>query len=70
MSRPEFCPNCGVKLPPGAHGAQPFSRARDLVALPLSESTVPTPIEIEGGWDCYCALCEWSGDILPDEETP
>lgn len=22
----------------------------------------------DGGYDCYCASCEWSGDIWPDNE--
>lgn len=22
----------------------------------------------DGGWDCYCDACEWSGDIFPDDE--
>ena len=51
MARPNFCPNCGGKLPDGPHGAQPYSDE-----------------EGNGGWDCYCEACEWSGDIEPDEE--
>ena len=53
MSRPIFCPNCGAKLPEGAHGAQPF---------------VGTGLVGEDGWDCFCDACRWSGDILPDDE--
>ena len=22
----------------------------------------------DGGYDCYCQSCEWSGDVWPDEE--
>ena len=25
--------------------------------------------EYDGGYDCYCLTCEWSGDILPDDEA-
>ena len=53
MSRPNFCPHCGHKLPDGAHGAQGFTQGRTG----------------DGGWDCYCDICGWSGDILPDEEA-
>ena len=50
--RPNYCPQCGGALPEGPHGAQGF------------EDTVAN----EGGWDCYCAACSWSGDIMPDAE--
>lgn len=55
MSRPNYCPNCAAPLPPGSHGAQGFSKTE------AGES--------EGGWDCYCDACKWSGDIMPDDET-
>lgn len=53
MARPNFCPNCGGRLPEGPHGAQAFS-------------VYPTGV---GGWDCYCDGSQWSGDILPDDEA-
>ena len=56
MTHPMYCPNCGVLLPAGGQGAQPFTRTEK------GEGT------IEKGWDCYCATCKWSGDIYPDEE--
>jgi hypothetical protein len=35
--------------------------------LPGDEAS-KTLVEIEGGYDCYCPCCRWSGDIMPDEE--
>ena len=55
MARPKYCPNCATKLPKGSHGAQPFSKDEEGV--------------VERGWDCYCEICEWSGDIHPDDES-
>ena len=52
MARPLFCPNCGKSLPKGPHGAQGFTNT----------------MTGDGGWDCFCAACKWSGDILPDSE--
>ena len=23
----------------------------------------------DGGWDCFCDICKWSGDIMPDDEA-
>ena len=57
MARPNFCPNCGAKLPDGSDGAQGFTAG------------VEDGEEIEG-WECYCPACEWSGDILPDKVVP
>jgi len=54
MARPNFCPNCGQPVPDDRNSAQGFS---------LGETG-------ETGWDCYCAYCHWSGDILPDDEIP
>lgn len=31
------------------------------------ERTYPN-VRGETGYDCYCAQCEWSGDIMPDDE--
>lgn len=54
MTRPNYCPRCGEPLPDGPHGAQPFKVSMDAGA--------------DGGWDCYCEVCKWSGDIMPDDE--
>lgn len=56
MSRPLFCPNCGASLPEGPHGAQPFHLADEDGSCDC------------GGWDCFCDNCQWSGDIMPDDE--
>ena len=53
--RPKFCPNCAALLPEGPHGAQGFG-------------TGEKSSDIEG-WDCFCDVCYWSGDIKPDYEA-
>ena len=48
---PKVCPNCGAQFPEETH---------QLVAFGWDES------EAIDGWDCYCEVCHWSGDICPD----
>lgn len=52
MSRPYFCPNCGTALRPDERPAVPIS----------------DPETGDGGYDCYCVACGWSGDVYPDDE--
>ncbi len=52
MSRPAYCPGCGSTLP-----------GDERTAVPISD-----PESGDGGYDCYCEACGWSGDILPDDE--
>lgn len=63
---PRFCPGCGAEF-------RDTEKTRGVVAVgqpsgPLGIAEVE-PAE-PWGWDCYCATCEWSGDISPDEEFP
>ena len=53
MSRPSFCPNCGAAL----------SSDEGTVAVPITD-----PETGDGGYDCYCPACDWSGDVYPDDE--
>lgn len=52
MSRPAYCPGCGSTLP-----------GDERTAMPILE-----PESGDGGYDCYCGACGWSGDIYPDDE--
>lgn len=24
----------------------------------------------DASWECYCSICDWSGDITPSESSP
>lgn len=37
-------------------------------SFPEEDASKPL-VEIEGGYDCYCPRCWWSGDVMPDEES-
>ena len=52
MSRPYFCPNCGAALSPEERAAV----------------KIYDPGTGNGGYDCYCDACTWSGDVYPDSE--
>jgi hypothetical protein len=52
VSRPSFCPHCGAALSPEERSAVP----------------IYDPATGDGGYDCYCDTCGWSGDVYPDDE--
>lgn len=58
---PRFCPGCGAEL-------RDTDKTRAVVAVgePTDGKAELEP-EHPWGWDCYCASCDWSGDISPDE---
>ena len=68
MSEPKFCPNCGAPLPEGPRGRQPFFSPDDPSSRPPPPGTGDR-WKGDGGWDCSCDACKWSGDILPDDEA-
>lgn len=52
MSRPNHCPNCGEAL-------EGEFTANAIIVLYRHG---------DGGYDCSCGACGWTGDILPDDE--
>ena len=61
---PRFCPACGAEL-------RDTERATALI--PVGPPFGPHGVQevdpgVIWGWDTYCASCDWSGDISPDEE--
>jgi hypothetical protein len=57
VSRPLFCPNCAAALPTD-------ERANAAVPIYSANTNANTG---DGGYDCYCESCGWSGDIYPEE---
>jgi len=59
---PKFCPNCGKELPP----RQAFVRIPFWLDSDRKETKENPYRGI--GYDIECPSCDWSGDIIPDDD--
>jgi len=55
---PRFCPNC----------AEPLSIIQEYWSDSNRKSSPDNPFK-GIGYDCYCKLCRWSGNIEPDADS-
>lgn len=58
MAEPKYCPNCGKE----------FSLTDEMGRLSKAKY-YKDQYDVTTGYDCYCALCGWSGNIEPDDEN-
>ena len=56
--KPKKCPNCGADTV-------------DIVGYWVESDWIETPEKpFKGiGYDCYCKMCDWSGEIEPDDDS-
>lgn len=57
---PKYCPNCGKQLQE--------KEVRVVFWADSSRKETPKDPYKGLGYDTYCPNCEWSGDIIPDED--
>lgn len=58
---PKYCPECGSKIP------QTTWHRASFWADSSRKETYENPFR-GIGYDVYCPSCDWSGDIIPDED--
>lgn len=63
MKIPKHCPGCGVEFSGKVSLVDGAEIGR--VEMAITEDVVDRQ-PFDGGWDCYCIVCGWSGDVLPD----
>jgi len=55
VKKPEHCPGCGAKFDD-----------TDKLAITSRQPYYTDQYDSTEGYDCYCAYCNWSGNIEPD----
>jgi hypothetical protein len=57
VKKPEHCPGCGAK----------FDES-DALGYVSRQEYYTDQYDATKGYDCYCGICSWSGNIEPDME--